>query len=125
MLDCPSFEKLTCQNCDKFEMIPHDAFTWIVTTPERQSVEVERKQIRSHAKRGKGCKKMPLRPLSWISGCKLNSPVELGTENALSIPRDVGRECCFTVFSVEIGPEIVESMWKRKRTPPSLYSYLV
>ncbi|OCK77896.1 hypothetical protein K432DRAFT_357774 [Lepidopterella palustris CBS 459.81] len=66
--------------------------------------------------RGKNRKKRPLRPPSWINGDQVNDRVSIEKKQTLSIPAKVGGEFSFTAFSAEIGPDMLETIWRLKQT---------
>lgn len=92
-----------------------DTIPFIVTTPARQSVEEKRKLIRSHVMRGKNRKKPRSMPPSWTSSAHPNLSVSRRKDYTLSIPVKVGGGFSFPASSVELPPDVLESIWKRKQ----------
>ncbi|KAI0844415.1 hypothetical protein F5Y00DRAFT_274033 [Daldinia vernicosa] len=78
--------------------------TFIINTPAEQSIEENRKTIRSHVMRGKNRKKLPPRPPSWINGKQLQDLNRI--RNAPTVP--------LTTISGEISPAVFETIWKLK-----------
>ncbi len=89
---------------------PHDDAVFIVTTPARQSLEGKRKLIRSQVMRGKNRKKRPSRPLLWMSDVQTQN-----TPRTISIPAKFGGELSFTGISADLGPDMLDALWKRKQ----------
>ncbi|RTE69734.1 hypothetical protein BHE90_015880 [Fusarium euwallaceae] len=84
------------------------------------SVESNRKTIRSHAVRGRNRKKRPIRPPSWINGGKFEASCNSNLSQAFSIVPKVGGEFSFTAVPEDLGPEMLEVIWKLRNITPSL-----
>ncbi|KAI8713901.1 hypothetical protein NCS52_01236000 [Fusarium sp. LHS14.1] len=96
-----------------------DELPFIITTPNMPSVEASRKTIRSYAVRGRNRKKRPIRPPSWINGSK-NETCSSNLGQAFFIMPKVGGEFSFTAVPEDIGPEVLEIVWKLRNITPSL-----
>lgn len=94
-----------------------DELPFIVTTPNMQSVEANRRTIRSHAMRGRNRKKRPIRPPSWINRGKSETSGHPNLGQAFSIMSKVGGEFSFTAVPEDLGPELLEIVWKREKGP--------
>ncbi|KAI0160843.1 hypothetical protein GGR52DRAFT_148908 [Hypoxylon sp. FL1284] len=96
-----------------------DTALFIVTTPTKQSVEGERKHIRSRVMRGKNCKKLPSRPSSWITGNSTptgtTSSTRITNAATLSIPAKVGHGLSCAAFPAEMSPGLLDLIWKFHR----------
>jgi hypothetical protein len=77
-------------------------------------VEERRKLIRSHVMRGKNHKKRPSRPQSWINNSEANDEYKANEENAFSVPVKMGGEFSFTAVSLEISPDMLETIGQCK-----------
>ncbi|KAJ4229148.1 hypothetical protein NW759_003871 [Fusarium solani] len=97
-----------------------DKLPFIVTTPNMQSVEANRRTIRSHAMRGRNRKKRPIRPPSWINGGKAETSGNPNLGQAFSIMPKVGGEFSFTAVPEDLGPAMLEIVCKLRHITPSL-----
>ncbi|KAH8679358.1 hypothetical protein BGZ61DRAFT_457085 [Ilyonectria robusta] len=91
-----------------------EAAPFIVTTPASQSFEGKRNVIRRHVMRGKNRKKPPSRPPSWMNSSKPRNTDNVDKEKRVSIPPKVGNDFSLAAFSAEIGPGMLEDIWKLK-----------
>ncbi|RSM14170.1 hypothetical protein CDV31_005506 [Fusarium ambrosium] len=99
---------------------PSNELPFIVTTPNMPSMESNRKTIRSHAVRGRNRKKRPIRPSSWINGGKVEASCSPNLGQAFFIAPKVGGEFSFTAVPEDLGPEMLEVVWKLRNITPSL-----
>ncbi|KAM6516465.1 hypothetical protein FALCPG4_014648 [Fusarium falciforme] len=97
-----------------------DGLPFIVTTPSMPSVEANRKTIRSYAMRGTNRKKRPMRPSSWINGGKVETSGNPNLGQGFPIMPKVGGEFSFTAVPEDLGPELLEIIWKLRNVTPSL-----
>jgi hypothetical protein len=88
---------------------------FIITTPTSQSLEDDRKLIRSHVMRGKNCKKPKKEPPRLISGGTKENDVSSSMDQSLSVSVKVGGEFSFIPVTSEITPKMLETLWSRKK----------
>ncbi|KAI0380590.1 hypothetical protein F5Y04DRAFT_257035 [Hypomontagnella monticulosa] len=88
--------------------------SFIVTTPADQSVEANRRLIRSHVMRGKNRKKLPPKPPSWINGIQGYEEDHMNRGHSFPIPNKVGGELSLTHFSSKISPATFDAIRKLK-----------
>lgn len=68
--------------------------------------------------RGKNRKKPPSRPPSWMNSSKPCNTDNVDKKKCVSIPPKVGNEFSLAAFSAEIGPGMLEDIWKRNTPVP-------